>query len=164
MAPIRELARQIQDVIQSLGSYMGVKVHALIGGTDAKQDQEILRAGGVHVAVGTPGRVLDMINRGSLDLSKVEIIVVDEADQMLDKGFKDQLYEIFTTENSNNNAQVRIRCVESSFSSFLNGSFSFVVGSLLCHSPCRGSPNDRSVHAQPCSYFDPKGTTHSRRY
>jgi translation initiation factor 4A len=95
LAPARELAHQIQKVIMSIGDRMKVKVHACVGGTNVREDIEILR-NGVHVVIGTPGRVYDMIQRGALRLNKVKNIIVDEADQMLDRGFKDQIYEIFT--------------------------------------------------------------------
>jgi translation initiation factor 4A len=94
LVPARELAHQIQKVILSIGDRMNVKVHACVGGTNVREDIDILR-GGVHIVIGTPGRVYDMIQRGALRLNKVKNIIVDEADQMLDRGFKDQIYEIF---------------------------------------------------------------------
>ena len=75
---------------------MKVKVHACVGGTAVREDLGILRDG-VHVVVGTPGRVYDMIQRGALKLNKLKLFVMDEADQMLDRGFKDQIYEIFNS-------------------------------------------------------------------
>jgi translation initiation factor 4A len=94
LAPTRELAQQIQKVLSAIGDYMKVRVHACIGGTAVRDDIGILRDG-VHVVVGTPGRVYDMINRNYLRLDKLKLFVLDEADQMLDRGFKDQIYEIF---------------------------------------------------------------------
>jgi len=94
LAPTRELAQQIQKVIAAIGEYMKVKVHACVGGTDWREDISILR-GGVHVVAGTPGRVYDMIQRGALRLHKLKLFTLDEADQMLDRGFKEQIYEIF---------------------------------------------------------------------
>jgi len=96
LAPTRELAQQIQKVVASVGDYMKVKVHACVGGTAVREDLGILRDG-VHVVVGTPGRVYDMIQRGALKLGKLKLFVMDEADQMLDRGFKDQIYEIFSS-------------------------------------------------------------------
>jgi len=95
LAPTRELAQQIQKVIAAVGDYMKVKVHACVGGTAVREDLQILKEG-VHIVVGTPGRVYDMIQRGALRLNKLKIFVLDEADQMLDRGFKDQIYEIFS--------------------------------------------------------------------
>jgi len=95
LAPTRELAQQIQKVTAALGDYMKVKVHACVGGTNVREDLQILRDG-VHVVVGTPGRVYDMIQRSALRLNKLKLFVLDEADQMLDRGFKEQIYEIFS--------------------------------------------------------------------
>jgi|TARA_A100001015_G_C14945200_1_gene694341 translation initiation factor 4A len=94
LAPTRELASQIQKVIIALGDYMQAKVHACVGGTDVKEDIRKLQDG-VHVVVGTPGRVHDMINRGVLRLESIKLFVLDEADEMLSRGFKDQIYDVF---------------------------------------------------------------------
>jgi translation initiation factor 4A len=96
IVPTRELAQQIKKVMSSIGEYSKVKVLALIGGTDIRSDIYALKDG-VHVIVGTPGRIYDMINRGNLNLAQLKVLVLDEADQMLDRGFKDQIYEIFKT-------------------------------------------------------------------
>ncbi len=82
-------------MVSAIGDYMKVKVHACVGGTAVREDLTILKEG-VHIVVGTPGRVYDMIQRGALRLNKLKIFVLDEADQMLDRGFKDQIYEIFS--------------------------------------------------------------------
>jgi translation initiation factor 4A len=97
LAPTRELAQQIQKVVMALGDYMGVSCHACIGGTNVREDQRILSGGegGVHVVVGTPGRVYDMINRRALDPRSIKIFILDEADEMLSRGFKDQIYDVF---------------------------------------------------------------------
>jgi len=73
---------------------MGVRVHACIGGGNVRDDMAILRDG-VHVLVGTPGRVLDLLTNRGLDASAVKTIILDEADEMLSSGFKDQIYNIF---------------------------------------------------------------------
>lgn len=96
MAPTRELAQQIQKVVMALGDYMDIKVHACIGGTSTRDDQRKLEAG-VHVVVGTPGRVNDMISRNALQTDKIKMFVLDEADEMLSRGFKDQIYDVFKT-------------------------------------------------------------------
>merc|ERR1711911_513666 len=93
-APTRELAHQIQKVVLSLGDYMEVQCHACIGGTNVRDDLRKLEQG-VHVVVGTPGRVFDMINRRALRTDKIRIFVLDEADEMLSRGFKDQIYDVF---------------------------------------------------------------------
>jgi len=73
---------------------MDCKCHACIGGTNVRDDMKILEAG-VHVVVGTPGRVWDMINRRALNTENIKMFVLDEADEMLSRGFKDQIYEVF---------------------------------------------------------------------
>mmetsp|Transcript_8571 Transcript_8571/g.12243 ORF Transcript_8571/g.12243 Transcript_8571/m.12243 type:complete len:413 (+) Transcript_8571:32-1270(+) len=94
LAPTRELAQQIQKVVIALGDYMDVQVHACVGGTAVRDDIRTLQ-GGVHVVVGTPGRVYDMINRRALRLDSIRQFFLDEADEMLSRGFKDQIYDIF---------------------------------------------------------------------
>merc|ERR1712002_1036068 len=97
LAPTRELAQQIQKVVMALGDYMGAQCHACIGGTSVREDVRKLEVGqgGVHVVVGTPGRVYDMINRRALDPRSIKIFILDEADEMLSRGFKDQIYDVF---------------------------------------------------------------------
>ena len=94
LAPTRELAQQIQKVVIALGDYMKTNIHACVGGTAVREDIRILSQG-VHVVVGTPGRVYDMINRGALRLDHCKILCLDEADEMLSRGFKDQIYDVF---------------------------------------------------------------------
>jgi len=95
IAPTRELAQQIQKVIMALGDFQGVNCHACIGGTKLKNDIALLESSTPHIIVGTPGRVYDMINRRIFDTSYVKMFVLDEADEMLSRGFKDQIYDIF---------------------------------------------------------------------
>jgi translation initiation factor 4A len=94
LAPTRELATQIQKVVLALGDYLGVRAHACIGGTRIRDDLQQL-SDGVHVIVGTPGRVLDLLSRGYLDPSNIKVFILDEADEMLSRGFKDQIYDVF---------------------------------------------------------------------
>jgi translation initiation factor 4A len=94
LAPTRELAQQIQKVVRALGDFLNVTSHACVGGTLVRDDVRILRDG-VQVVVGTPGRVYDMINRQVLSLQGVMTFVLDEADEMLSRGFKDQIYDVF---------------------------------------------------------------------
>lgn len=96
LAPTRELAQQIQKVVISLGDYLEARCHPCIGGTRVTDDIAKLSQG-VHIIVGTPGRVYDMICRGALKIDHVKMFVLDEADEMLSRGFKDQIYQIFTT-------------------------------------------------------------------
>merc|ERR1719323_816889 len=98
LAPTRELAQQIQKVMIALGDYMEAQCHACIGGTNVREDIARLSSG-VHVVVGTPGRVFDMINRRALNTRHIKMFVLDEADEMLSRGFKDQIYDVFKTLN-----------------------------------------------------------------
>ncbi len=94
LAPTRELATQIQSVFQAIGERMKVQVHACVGGTAVAEDMRRLQAG-VHVVVGTPGRVFDMIDRKILSTASMKIFALDEADEMLSRGFSEQIYEVF---------------------------------------------------------------------
>ncbi|ODQ51090.1 DEAD/DEAH box helicase [Saitoella complicata NRRL Y-17804] len=94
LAPTRELAQQIQKVVVAIGDYLNVECHACIGGTNVRDDMKALQDG-VHVVVGTPGRVHDMIQRRALRTDSMKMFVLDEADEMLSRGFKDQIYDIF---------------------------------------------------------------------
>jgi len=94
LAPTRELAQQIQKVVIALGDYMNIKVHACVGGTAVRDDIRTLSSG-VHIVVGTPGRVGDMINRRALRLDNIQQFFLDEADEMLSRGFRDEIYNIF---------------------------------------------------------------------
>lgn len=95
LSPTRELALQTQRNMLVLGEYDAVKAASCIGGSKIGEDLRRLEGGGVQVISGTPGRVFDVIQRGALDLKKVKTIVVDEADEMLGAGFKDQIYDIY---------------------------------------------------------------------
>jgi translation initiation factor 4A len=94
LAPTRELAQQIQKVVINIGDYLGIRCHACIGGTRVRDDIAKLQAG-VHIVVGTPGRVYDMLCRRHLRPNAIKVFVLDEADEMLARGFRDQIYEIF---------------------------------------------------------------------
>ncbi|TRY67642.1 hypothetical protein TCAL_10471 [Tigriopus californicus] len=99
LAPTRELAQQIQKVVMALGDYMGAQCHACIGGTSVREDMRKLDVG-QHIVVGTPGRVFDMISRKNLRTEDIKMFVLDEADEMLSRGFKDQIYDVFRHLNS----------------------------------------------------------------
>jgi len=99
LAPTRELAQQIQKVVMALGDYMGAQCHACIGGTSVREDMRKLDIG-QHIVVGTPGRVFDMISRKVLRTTDIKQFVLDEADEMLSRGFKDQIYDVFRHLNS----------------------------------------------------------------
>jgi len=96
LAPTHELVNQIAGVVEAIGSCMeGLVVKTLIGGTPVSEDTESMRVLVPHVVVGTVGRVCDMIRRRILKINMVKLLVMDEADEMLSAGFKDQIYQIF---------------------------------------------------------------------
>jgi len=96
LAPTRELAQQIQKVVLALGDYLKIRCHSCIGGTSVRDDIDRLRDG-QQCVVGTPGRVLDMIGKRHFRVDNLVTFVLDEADEMLSRGFKDQIYDIFKT-------------------------------------------------------------------
>lgn len=97
LGPTRELAQQIQKVVLSLGDYMGTSCYACVGGNNMKQEIQKLQGEPQQIIVGTPGRVYDMISRKVINPRDIKIFVLDEADEMLSRGFKDQIYDIFRT-------------------------------------------------------------------
>lgn len=94
LSPTRELAIQIQNVIMALGDYMNVQCHACIGGRKIADDIKKFEYG-QHIVSGTPGRVADMIRRQYLDTRNIKMLILDEADTLLEKGFQEQIYEIY---------------------------------------------------------------------
>lgn len=106
LAPTRELAGQIYRVQSNLAQFMDVTLMTAIGGTNLGENIEELKKN-PHIIIATPGRLIDLFNRVSrLDLSKIKQIVIDESDEMLSRGFKDQLSQIFR--KVNNDAHVAI--------------------------------------------------------
>ena len=96
LAPTRELAKQIYDVITSIGSMVkNIRFHLLIGGTSTDEDAHQLKTIMPHIIVGCPGRVYDMMRRNHIVSKDINFLVLDEADEMLSVGFKDQIYNIF---------------------------------------------------------------------
>jgi len=96
LCPTRELCIQISKDLQSYAKYMPlIKITAIYGGAPIFRQKEALKAG-VQIVVGTPGRVADMIRQDALHLNKVARLVLDEADEMLNMGFKDELFEIMS--------------------------------------------------------------------
>lgn len=90
IAPTRELALQVQRELEWLFGVAGATVVSCVGGMDMRAERRALGRG-AHIVVGTPGRLRDHVGRGSLDLSKIKAVVLDEADEMLDMGFRDEL-------------------------------------------------------------------------
>lgn len=94
LSPTRELAQQIIKVITALSTFMKLKIHACVGGKKIRDDIEALK-NGCHIVIGTPGRVQDMIHRTALNVRNLDMMVLDEADEMLSRGFKEQIHHIF---------------------------------------------------------------------
>ena len=93
IAPTRELALQVSKELDWLYADTGARVVTCVGGMDPMKERRAL-AGGAHIVVGTPGRLRDHLERGALDLSSLKVAVLDEADEMLDMGFREELEEI----------------------------------------------------------------------
>jgi ATP-dependent RNA helicase DeaD len=93
IAPTRELALQVSRELQWLYAKAGARITACVGGMDASRERRAL-SHGTHIVVGTPGRLRDHLERGALDLSNLAAVVLDEADEMLDMGFREDLEEI----------------------------------------------------------------------
>lgn len=90
VAPTRELALQVRRELEWLYELTGASVASCVGGMDMRQERRTLQ-GGAHIVVGTPGRLRDHIERGSFNTSNLQAVVLDEADEMLDLGFRDDL-------------------------------------------------------------------------
>ncbi len=93
LVPTRELANQVKDVLVPLGKSIGLAVSAFYGGVGMEPQVDALRAG-VDVIIGTPGRLIDLMDRGELSFSAVQVLVLDEADRMADMGFLPQVQKI----------------------------------------------------------------------
>ncbi len=90
VAPTRELAKQVEEELSWLYEGLGTHVVSVTGGTSARDERRAL-ASGPQIVVGTPGRMLDHLTRGAIDASDVGAVVLDEADRLLDLGFRDEL-------------------------------------------------------------------------
>ena len=102
ISPTRELSIQIKDVIDSLGGMIkNLRTQLLIGGTSIDEDVKALTETPPHIVIGCPGRIHDMIKRKKLKSNDLQILVIDEADEMLSSGFKEQIYNIFQLMPSN---------------------------------------------------------------
>ena len=95
LTPTRELCIQVTQALRAYGAHKGVDVVAVFGGAPIRTQQAQLRTGG-HVVVGTVGRVLDLISRRSLVLHDCRFVVLDEADEMLDLGFLEDVERILS--------------------------------------------------------------------
>ncbi len=100
LVPTRELAVQVAEHIGRFGKYSRIRVLPVYGGAPIERQLNALREG-VHIVVGTPGRIIDLLDRRSLNLATVKIVVLDEADRMLDMGFIDDIEYILAKVPSN---------------------------------------------------------------
>jgi translation initiation factor 4A len=107
LSPTHELTKQTAKVVKALGSMMvGLRVQTMIGGSSIEGDADFMYGTPPHIVVGCPGRVYDMIKRRHLNASKIKLVIIDEADEMLSQGFKEQIFNIF--QNFNNDIQVAL--------------------------------------------------------
>jgi ATP-dependent RNA helicase DeaD len=93
LAPTRELAVQVSEELAAIGKGRGVRVAAIYGGDSMERQNDLLESG-VQLIAGTPGRVLDHLRRGTLDLRNLKVFILDEADRMLDMGFAEEMQKI----------------------------------------------------------------------
>ena len=100
MAPTRELAVQVTEEMSSLSPDRRLKIISIYGGQPIDRQIDRLRRG-VDIVVGTPGRIMDHLKRGTLDISEVEYVVLDEADEMLNMGFIDDIETILKSTPEN---------------------------------------------------------------
>jgi translation initiation factor 4A len=97
LSPTRELARQTYDVISDVGRFIeNLGIVQCVGGTSVRQNARELE-GASQIVVGTPGRLFHMISMGALRVDRLQMIILDEADEMLDRGFRDIMYDTFKT-------------------------------------------------------------------
>ena len=133
LSPTRELCLQIADDIRDFAKYMdGVHVEAVYGGASIEPQMRALKKG-VNIIVATPGRLIDLKNRGVADLTNVRNIVLDEADEMLNMGFSENISEIFESINENHStlmfSATMSREVEKVAKKYLHDYQEIVVGS-----------------------------------
>ncbi len=135
IAPTRELAMQVQRELQWL--YAGAKVVSCVGGMDPRAERRALDQG-CHIVVGTPGRLRDHLERGQLRLDHLGAAVLDEADEMLDLGFREELEEILDATPKERRTLL--------FSATLPRPIVALAGDLSARrpAPCRGGRRDRA--------------------
>jgi len=119
LEPTRELAIQVAEHISRIGRYTAFKVLPIYGGKPIQKQIYALERG-VHIVVGTPGRTIDHIKRGTLDLASVKIVVLDEADRMLDMGFIDDIEYILSNVPKNRQTSLFSATIDQSAMSVCN--------------------------------------------
>ena len=107
LSPTRELSFQSKSVIDNIGiNLKDINSKLLVGGTSTEQDIKLLRDNPCHILVGCPGRIHDMMRRKNINTNNIKLIILDEADEMLSSGFKDQVYSIL--QYLSNNIQIAL--------------------------------------------------------
>jgi translation initiation factor 4A len=107
LSPTRELTSQTAAVVENIGYMMeGLKVKTLFGGSSLDDNINFMKKNTPHIICGCPGRVNDMIRRDKITTKKIKLVILDEADEMLSSGFKEQVYNIL--QNFNNNIQIAL--------------------------------------------------------
>jgi translation initiation factor 4A len=109
MSPTRELSMQTKKVIDTLGNlFSDLKTQLMVGGTSTDETIQQLRDRQPQIIIGCPGRIHDMIKRKRLSVKDLRILILDEADELLSAGFKDQVYNIFTSRDMPHDVQVAL--------------------------------------------------------
>jgi ATP-dependent RNA helicase RhlE len=145
LVPTRELAVQVGEVFKTLGHHLpqAVQVTTLFGGVSINPQMIRLR-GGADVVVATPGRLLDLIERNALTLAHVELLILDEADRLLDMGFADELDRVLKLLPLNQSVQKKR--VQSLFFSATFPPSVLALASHLLHSPVRIEIQNEPAH------------------
>jgi translation initiation factor 4A len=117
LSPTRELSSQTANVITNIGSMLkGLRVLNLVGGSSIDEDSVILKNNVPHVITGCPGRIYDMMRRNYIQSKTVKLVILDEADEMLSSGFKEQVYNIF----QNFNSEIQVALFSATLPSYIN--------------------------------------------
>jgi len=124
LSPTRELTTQTAKVMSSIGSMMnGLRVQTLFGGSSIEEHSSFFKKTSPHIICGCPGRVYDMIRRDNITTKQIKLIILDEADEMLSSGFKEQVYNIF--QHFNNDVQIAL------FSATLSEQITPIINKLM---------------------------------
>lgn len=130
LSPTRELALQVADQLTKLGKYKGVRVVTIYGGASYRTQQEGIKRG-AHVIVATPGRLVDFISQKMAKLDNVETVVLDEADEMISMGFKDDLEMILKATHKEESSSSRAACKTWLFSATMSSDIRRVADTYL---------------------------------
>lgn len=124
LSPTRELSTQTAKVISSIGNFMnGLKIQTVFGGVSNDEGSSFINRNVPHIICGCPGRVQDMMRRERINSKTIKLVILDEADEMLSAGFKDQVYNIF--QHLNSDVQV---CL---FSATLPNEINYIIDKIM---------------------------------